>query len=102
MKKEEQARVNAMVLEAMNEFNKTPIRVVSTARLRRCKAIVIEIDDYIILRSYKTMVAFIDKRTGVLYDVLRLAYGYTATSAQHIAKFAHDYEHNAKMTYYPV
>lgn len=42
---------------------------------------------YIILRSYSTVVAIFDTYTTTLYDALRLVYGYTATSAQHIAKF---------------
>ena len=32
-----------------------------------------------------------NRYTGICYDVLRLVYGYTSTSAQHIAKFRHDY-----------
>ena len=43
---------------------------------------------YTVLRSYNTVVAW--EFSGVVYDVLRIVYGYTATSAQHISKFAHD------------
>lgn len=43
------------------------------------------------LRSYKTIIAVIDHETDTLYDFLRYVYGYTATSAHHIAKFNHDY-----------
>ena len=43
------------------------------------------------LRSYKTLVCVAvydsDRRRLIIYDVLRWTYGYTATSAQHIAKF---------------
>lgn len=60
-------------------------------RFRSCKAMIIESKDFIVLESYKTIVAFIYKPTGALYDVLRTVYGYTATSAQHIAKFRNDY-----------
>lgn len=60
-------------------------------RLRSCKAWVLETPNYYFLQSYNTVVAFIDKKDDVLYDVLRLVYGYTSTSSQHIAKFAHDY-----------
>ena len=35
--------------------------------------------------------AAIDVRTDTLYDFLRYVYGYTSTSAQHIAKFDKDY-----------
>lgn len=67
-------------------------------RLRSCSATVFDIVDdstgevlYHALRSYQTIVAFIDPTTDTLYDVLRLVYGYTSTSAQHIAKFDKDY-----------
>ena len=60
-------------------------------RLRSCTAWVIETSNYYMLRSYETYVAVIDKRNDTLYDALRIVYGYTATSAQHIAKFNHDY-----------
>lgn len=67
-------------------------------QLRRCSATVFDLVDdttgevlYHVLRSYNTIVAFIDPTTDTLYDVLRKVYGYTATSAQHIAKFDKDY-----------
>ena len=60
-------------------------------RLRRCSAQVLETTGFFILRSYNTVVAVVDKHTGSTWDVLRKVYGYTATSAQHIAKFAADY-----------
>lgn len=60
-------------------------------KLRSCNARIYEIPSYFVLESYNTVIAFIDKTTDTLYDVLRMIYGYTATSAQHIAKFDHDY-----------
>lgn len=60
-------------------------------RLRTCSAYVFETSHYWILKSYNTIVAVISKDTGICYDVLRIVYGYTATSAQHITKFRHDY-----------
>lgn len=63
----------------------------SAKRLRTCSAKVYETDNYYILQSYRTNVAVIDKRTDTLYDVLRIVYGYTSTSSQHIAKFSRDY-----------
>ena len=60
-------------------------------RLRSCSADVLETPNFFILRSYNTVVAVIDKLTGNTWDVLRMVYGYTATSAQHIAKFTADY-----------
>lgn len=92
MKKSVQETVNAKCLAeydmAMDEL-KTGI--FTTKRLRSCTATVIETNNYWILRSYNTIVAVTSKNTGVCYDVLRIVYGYTATSAQHIAKFCHDY-----------
>lgn len=69
--------------------------------LRSCKASVWETEHLYILRSYNSIVAAIDKQTGILYDFLRYVYGYTATSAQHIAKFANDYHATQRYTYRP-
>ena len=60
-------------------------------QLRYCSADVGYTRHFFVLRSYTTNVAFIDRRTGICYDVLRAVYGYTATSSQHIRKFAEDY-----------
>ena len=61
-------------------------------RLRTCNAVVYETENFYVLRSYQTLVAAVDKRNGNAVDVLRLVYGYTATSAQHINKFFKDYD----------
>ena len=68
-------------------------------RLRRCSAEVLETPNFFILRSYSTVVAVIDKHTGNTCDVLRMVYGYTATSAQHIAKFSNDYGNGKRYTW---
>ena len=60
-------------------------------QLRSSNARVVELRNYFVLVSYNAAVAAINIHTGVLYDMLRKVYGYTATSAQHIAKFANDY-----------
>ena len=60
-------------------------------RLRNCQAFIIETPNYIVLKSYNTIVAFIDKMTCQKFDVLRMVYGYTSTSCQHINKFFKDY-----------
>lgn len=65
--------------------------IVSVKRLRTCKAYVYETASYYLLKSYSTFVAFIRKSDGECFDILRNVYGYTATSAQHIAKFKNDY-----------
>lgn len=71
------------------------------ARLRTCNACVWETEHFYILQSYATMVAAIDKESGVMFDFLRYVYGYTATSAEHIAKFAADYDATSRYTYRP-
>ena len=68
-------------------------------RLRRCNAEVLETPSFFILRSYNTVVAVIDKCTGNTWDVLRMVYGYTSTSAQHIAKFSKDYGNGSRVTW---
>lgn len=64
-------------------------------RLRRCKASVGVTTDgrFTYLRSYGTIVCVIDNITGEAVDTLRTEFGYYGTSAQHIAKFLHDYPH---------
>lgn len=61
-------------------------------RLLSCRATYGRAGVFIYLRSYDTIVAFIDLRTKTLYDILRSEYGYTATSAQHIAKFKREFK----------
>lgn len=68
-------------------------------RLRCCNAVVYETTSYFVLRSYSTVVAVISKATDACFDVLRSVYGYTATSAQHIAKFAADYGNGKRYTW---
>ena len=58
---------------------------------RTCKATVGRVDGFIYLRSYNTIVAFIDLRDEVLYDILRTENPCTPTSALHISKFSSDY-----------
>ena len=70
-------------LDAMREYNYN--------RLRYCSAWVFETENFYLLKSYDTLIAAIDKRSNVTVDVLRMVYGYTSTSAQHISKFLHDY-----------
>lgn len=87
-----QERINSEVIRFMqaNNYEIYSLKAKPT-QLRRCSADVYETDNLYVLRSYSTIVAVIDKTTDTLYDFLRYVYGYTATSAQHIAKFKHDY-----------
>ena len=87
-----QLEINALVESTYNIlFNGMHVEVEPVKRLRYCSADVFNLDDFYVLRSYNTVVACIDKETGDMFDFLRMVYGYTSTSAQHIAKFRHDY-----------
>lgn len=89
--KMKQQIINNAVCLAFNDFEKQNDGLVNMGRLRSCNATVYENERYIVLISYTTTVAFIDKREQKAYDILRLIYGYTSTSAQHIRKFFSDY-----------
>ena len=91
MNKNEQTIINQII---SNEKSRAELELgnyYSVTRLRTCQAYVYETDHYFWLSSYGTFVAFIEKTTDTCYDILRWVYGYTSTSAQHIAKFRHDY-----------
>lgn len=74
------------MVQWLHEYDNTPPK-----KLRSCKAVVYETTEYYILQSYNTPIAVIVKASQTLIDMLRCTYGYTATSAQHIAKFKSDY-----------
>ncbi len=59
--------------------------------LKKCNARVYETKNFYILESYSTIVAVIEKATDIFADVLRMVYGYTPTSCQHITKFRRAY-----------
>lgn len=101
MKKEDIRKENTCVKFAYDTFRKVTENEhdIDSKRLRSCNAVVYENPYYYYLISYRTCVAFIEKNTGTMYDVLRLVYGYTATSAQHISKFARDYSATKILTY---
>ena len=67
-------------------------------RLDYCQAWVYQTSNYSFLVSYKTIVAFIDDFCN-MYDVLRLVYGYTTTSAKHISKFRNQFRHVSEHTW---
>ena len=109
MKKEEQRIINDSILreweKATQELECSSEYTIN--RLRTCSAEVLTTEHYHFLKSYNTIIAFIDKNTDTCYDVLRYVYGYTATSGQHIAKFIYDYGYGkcgctAELRYYPV
>ena len=93
MKKSEQKLINERCMiafeEAINELEY--FGAIDCNKLRTCTALVYETEEFYILQSYRTIIAVIDKSTDTLYDCLRIVYGYTAPSAQHISKFDKDY-----------
>lgn len=89
MKKENNVNIAEVYNEFLYEFLSTFPH--HWTQLRYCSADVGYTRNFFVLRSYATNVAFIDRRSGICYDILRAVYGYTATSAQHIHKFAEDY-----------
>lgn len=93
-KRREKLRTNEIVENAERKARRSyekEINRIIRRNLRYCSAEVLETSEYFILCSYSTQIACIDKETKRGYDYLRLVYGYTATSAQHIAKFFSDY-----------
>ena len=107
MKKSEQSLINNEILNFIEYYNDMDEKPIRSARLRTCSAVVTEYEHFYVLTSYRTNIAIIDKDTDTLYDVLRYVYEYTSTSAQHIAKFRHDYGRGKwgcirELRYYPV
>ena len=95
-----QEHINEMCLDVYRKAFDEYLNDESNVRqLRRCSADVYETAGYFLLRSYNTLVAVVEKATGNCYDILRVAYGYTATSAQHIAKFSKDYGNGKRYTW---
>ena len=58
------------------------------SRLYSCNAEIWEYKGFLALVSYKTPIAVYAPGNATLYDCLRIVYGYTSTSAQHISKFS--------------
>ena len=56
-------------------------------RLYSCSAEIWGYHGVLALVSYGTPIAVCIPEYGALYDCLRVVYGYTATSSQHISKF---------------
>ena len=99
MKKAEQIEINKKVLQAMHEaveeYTLTKANQLDNdwARLNKCQACtLVGMSHWIFLKSYSTIVAAIDTDTWICYDFSRYVYGYTATTCQHIHKFANQYD----------
>lgn len=102
-KKEKQAEINKKALVGMELWDQGV--VVSRGRLNYCNAFIVELDNNCLaLTSYGTLVAVFDRSTGFFFDVLRYTYGYTSTSAQHIAKFRNMLRGriHGEFRYYPI
>lgn len=84
-------RLVERVYERIVNGDYTNESLIESSQLRTCNARVYVYPSIILLQSYNTIVAFIDKEERAIVDVLRYVYGYTATSSQHIAKFKCDY-----------
>ena len=80
----------AVFYDAMLEFDRNEEKH-DVKRLRSCQAYVYETKNYYLLKSYETFIACIRKADYLIIDELRDVYCYTATSAQHISKFIHDF-----------
>lgn len=95
LQKAENDRIEKLIDVVLAVTNST--NCCGTKKLRSCSASVeaycVEGMAVCVLKSYSTYVAAVicteNGCTGI--DVLRKVYGYTATSAQHIAKFFTDY-----------
>lgn len=105
MTKKEQIVDNAIIEQYIDELN-AEISVDGLRdckRLRSCKAYVYTTPHFTVLRSYNTIVAAVYKSSvnaaPIFIDFLRLVFGYTSTSAHHIAKFKHDYCGNSGLSY---
>ena len=90
MTKNDKIYENLKVEEAMKKLHNEMPTWRYCGRLRTCNARIYETINFFVLESYNTIVACIDKKDFVCYDFLRKVYGYTNTSAQHIAKFRND------------
>lgn len=86
MKRKEQEQENAIVIEAMNKAMQE-YKGIDGVQLCHCQAYVYETENFYLLKSYNTFIACMNKDTEDVYDALRIVYGYTPTSAKHIAKF---------------
>ena len=102
-KKELQLQENEIALEHYTKFKAVldeELRHPYTVkRLRTMSAEILYTENYYILRSYNTLIAFMPINTGRVIDVLRLVYGYTATSAKHISAFCNQLHATSRYTW---
>lgn len=99
MKKQEQLEINSYVKFIADSHTPVFERHIKMrtndkyfskiGRLYTCTAEIYRCGNILALKSYNTIIAFviIGSNKIELIDALRYVYGYTSTSAQHIAKF---------------
>ena len=71
MKKSEQIKINNEVVSAIIELDMYKEHIINKVQLNKCKAYVEETENYYLLLSYDSFVAFINKREQTCYDILR-------------------------------
>ena len=97
--------INTYIIDTIDNYiNPEMHDMIYHSRLRTCSAWVYETEHYYILRSYNTFIASYNKETHEFIDFLRYVYGFTSTSAHHIAKFHNDFARkaNTRLTFYDI
>ena len=97
--------INTYIIDMIDNYiNPEMHDMIYHSRLRTCSAWVYETEHFYILRSYNTFIASYNKETHEFIDFLRYVYGFTSTSAQHIAKFHNDFARkaNTRLTFYDI
>lgn len=100
-RREIQVKINREVLSNWTQVKEVWDSIpnnVTVTRIGYCQCGYIVWGSYVFLVSNSTLVAYIDS-DGVLVDISRLVYGYTATPAKHIAKFRNMFHHCYEITY---
>ena len=78
-----------MTIERLKELYKSDITIPETNknRINKCQAWFLDCGNYVLIKSYKTIVAVYDKTDRTLYSFGR----YSITTYQHIRKYRNDY-----------
>lgn len=79
--------VNNMCEEMLSVAEREAEQVIETRQLNYSEAYIKETEHFYVLYSYDEIVAFIEKSTNTLYDLLLFVRGYSGVSLTHINKF---------------
>lgn len=79
---------NQLVEQCYSNLDVPREHIIGCKRLYQCQAQMYFTDYVVLLKSYNTFVAAFDINESTVYDFSRYVYGYTATTAQHVRKFA--------------